>query len=233
MIVDQRGIRMTNVFRCDHCKGKLTGFNNWENNIGDLVLCTKCYDLLKPFSVVTKYASIEELEEAKGLLHIALRDQGYSENQIEKTDYHFKKAQKKLEGASDVPDGDNSYQIFMKDVERGEYEEAITQHLETSGYNYEGHRILKYCGVVTGEIILGGGFFSGFSAGFADMFGMESEVYRNKLREARAVAMERMILESIFKGGNAVIGVDIDFILLNSSIIGVIANGTSVLIEEI
>ena len=42
-----------------------------------------------------------------------------------------------------------------------------------------------------------------------------------------------MILKSHELGGNAIIGVDFDYITFGNNMIGVVANGTSVVIEEI
>lgn len=87
--------------------------------------------------------------------------------------------------------------------------------------------------MVAGEIVLRTGFFSSFISGISDTLGVESDRYRDKLRESRTIAMERLVLESLFLGGNAIIGLDIDYTLFAGDMMGVIANGTSVTIEKI
>lgn len=43
--------------------------------------------------------------------------------------------------------------------------------------------------------------------------------------------MRKLIEKSVSVGGNAVIGVDFDYIVFGNNMIGVVANGTSVIIE--
>ena len=60
-----------------------------------------------------------------------------------------------------------------------------------------------------------------------------TEDFANKLESAKNAAMKRLIRHSAEKGGNAVIGLDFDYITFSSNIIGVVANGTSVVIEKV
>jgi uncharacterized protein YbjQ (UPF0145 family) len=46
-------------------------------------------------------------------------------------------------------------------------------------------------------------------------------------------AIKKLTLKSAEKGGNAIIGIDFDYLTLISNMIGVVANGTSVKIEKI
>lgn len=103
----------------------------------------------------------------------------------------------------------------------------------TTGYDFCGYTITKYLGIVSGEVVLGTGFLSEFSASFSDLFGGQSDAFANKLESAKNAAMKRLIRHSAEKGGNAVIGLDFDYITFSSNIIGVVANGTSVVIEKV
>lgn len=111
--------------------------------------------------------------------------------------------------------------------------QKVYEHMITSGYNFEGYRIKKYLGIVCGECVLGTGFSSSLNASFADFLGIESSSYNNKLQSARKLAESRAIMQSISKGGNALIGVDIDYVNFSADVIGVIYNGTSVVVEKI
>ena len=51
----------------------------------------------------------------------------------------------------------------------------------TSGYNFEGYHIVEYLGHYTGECVLGTGFLSNLEAGFADLKGSSSTLYKDKL----------------------------------------------------
>ena len=49
----------------------------------------------------------------------------------------------------------------------------------------EGQPIIEYCGVVTGEAILGANIFRDFFAGIRDIVGGRSGAYEKELRKAR------------------------------------------------
>lgn len=106
------------------------------------------------------------------------------------------------------------------------------EHKQTTGYDFEGYSIIKYNGVVSSQIVLGTGFLSELSASFADFFGEESEKFAQKLERAKSVALEKLIDKSIRGGGNALIGIDFDYITFRDNMIGVIANGTSVVVAK-
>jgi uncharacterized protein YbjQ (UPF0145 family) len=98
----------------------------------------------------------------------------------------------------------------------------------------EGRRIAEYKGVVTGEAILGANIFRDFFAGIRDIVGGRSGAYEKSLREARQIALSEMEDEARRIGGNAVIGVDLDYENITAgsgSMLMVSASGTAVVIE--
>lgn len=98
----------------------------------------------------------------------------------------------------------------------------------------EGKRITDYRGVVTGEAILGANIFRDFFAGIRDIVGGRSGAYEKSLREARGIALSEMEDEARRIGGNAVIGVDLDYENITAgsgSMLMVSASGTAVVIE--
>jgi len=98
----------------------------------------------------------------------------------------------------------------------------------------EGRRIAEYKGVVTGEAILGANIFRDFFAGIRDIVGGRSGAYEKSLREARQIALHEMEEEAQRLGGNAVIGVDLDYENITAgsgSMLMVSASGTAVVIE--
>lgn len=103
----------------------------------------------------------------------------------------------------------------------------------TTGYDFENYRIIKYNGVISGECVLGTGFLSEFHASFADMFGTVSASFSEKLRNAKAAALRSLVEDCLAKHGNAIIGVDFDYITFENNMIGVVANGTAVKVEAI
>lgn len=112
-----------------------------------------------------------------------------------------------------------------------EYREKMESFLITTTNNFEGYRIKKYIGVLSGEVVLGTGLFSDFDAALSDFFGANASAYTSKLMKAREEAISRLKLECINRNANAVIGVDIDIMTLGSNMIVVSANGTAVIIE--
>lgn len=109
----------------------------------------------------------------------------------------------------------------------------ITTHkLVTTGYNFEGYDIIEYRGLVSGEVVLGTGFLSEFSASFSDLLGSESNKFSDKIMTAKEAAKNKMIDNVIMAGGNAVIGVDFDYIMFANNMIGVSVNGTAVVVKR-
>jgi uncharacterized protein YbjQ (UPF0145 family) len=96
----------------------------------------------------------------------------------------------------------------------------------------EGHPIRQYCGVVTGEVIAGANIVRDIFASVTDIFGGRSGKYEEVLATARTQAMAEMQSAAAALGGNAVIGVDIDYEVLGKagSMLMVSVSGTAVLL---
>jgi uncharacterized protein YbjQ (UPF0145 family) len=96
----------------------------------------------------------------------------------------------------------------------------------------ETHTIEQYLGIVSGEAILGANIFKDFFAGIRDIVGGRSAAYEEELRKAMAIAYDEMQLEARALGGNAIVGVDLDFESINvsrsGSMLMVTASGTAV-----
>lgn len=97
----------------------------------------------------------------------------------------------------------------------------------------EGHRIVDYCGVVVGEAIMGANIVRDFFAGITDIVGGRSGAYEAKLRDAREVAFAELKEKAIEAGGNAVVGVDLDYEVVGDSMLMVSVSGTAVMIERV
>lgn len=117
-------------------------------------------------------------------------------------------------------------------VEQTKLSQEMEEHLLTSGYNFEGYKIIKYNGIISGQVVLGTGFLSELTASLSDFLGVEADKFSSKLNVAKEAALKRLIRESVNRGGNAVIGIDFDYITFSNNMIGVIANGTSVVLEK-
>ncbi|AIR61460.1 hypothetical protein LH23_12570 [Cedecea neteri] len=94
----------------------------------------------------------------------------------------------------------------------------------------EGHTIAEYCGVVTGEAILGANIFRDFFAGVRDIVGGRSGAYEKELRKARDIAFREIQEQAESLGANAVVGIDIDYETVgkDGSMLMVCVSGTAV-----
>ncbi|WP_126173185.1 heavy metal-binding domain-containing protein [Altericroceibacterium xinjiangense] len=96
----------------------------------------------------------------------------------------------------------------------------------------EGRPAREYLGVVTGEVIVGANVFRDLFASITDLVGGRSGKYEEVLARARKEALAEMQEQARQLGGNAVIGVDIDYEVLgsNGSMLMVSVSGTAVVI---
>lgn len=97
----------------------------------------------------------------------------------------------------------------------------------------QGHEITSYKGLVTGEAIIGAHIFKDLFAGIRDVVGGRSEAYEKTIREAREIATQEMCEEATRRGGNAVVGVDIDYEVVGQggSMMMVSVSGTAVVVD--
>ncbi|EMK6728027.1 heavy metal-binding domain-containing protein, partial [Vibrio cholerae] len=79
----------------------------------------------------------------------------------------------------------------------------------TTTPNIEGKRIVRYCGVIAGEAILGANIFKDLFAGIRDIVGGRSGTYERELEKARAIALEELQQHAAALGANAVVGIDL------------------------
>ena len=98
----------------------------------------------------------------------------------------------------------------------------------------EGQPVREYLGLVTGEAILGANIFRDFFAGIRDIVGGRSAAYEEELRKAKQIAINEMVQEATSRGGNAIIGVDLDYETISvgqgGGMLMVSASGTAVIL---
>ena len=97
----------------------------------------------------------------------------------------------------------------------------------TTTPSVEGYQIAEYHGIVTGEAILGANVFRDIFAGITDIIGGRSGAYEASLAEARETALHEMEDRARAMGANAVVGVDLDYEVINNMLM-VSASGTAV-----
>ncbi len=101
------------------------------------------------------------------------------------------------------------------------------QMIVTTTPSVEGRSVSAYHGVVVGEAILGANVFRDVFAGIRDIVGGRSGAYEGVLAEARDTALRELEVRAAAKGANAVIGVDLDYEVINNMLM-VSASGTAV-----
>jgi uncharacterized protein YbjQ (UPF0145 family) len=103
----------------------------------------------------------------------------------------------------------------------------------TTTSSIEGKSITRYCGIVTGEAVLGANLFKDLFAGIRDLVGGRSATYEKELQRARDVALRELEERAISLGANAVVGIDLDYEVLgqNNGMLMVSATGTAVVVE--
>jgi uncharacterized protein YbjQ (UPF0145 family) len=99
----------------------------------------------------------------------------------------------------------------------------------------EGHRIVAYHGIVTGQTIMGANIFKDLFASIRDIVGGRAGAYEKVLRDARDEALKELEAEARLRGANAIIGVDLDYGAVGSgeSMMMVSASGTAVTIQTL
>lgn len=95
----------------------------------------------------------------------------------------------------------------------------------------EGGRIIRYNGVVTGEVILGANVFRDFFASIRDIVGGRAGSYETVLRDGRNTAIQEMVQEAQRLGANAIVGIDLDYESLGKSMLMITVSGTAVTVE--
>lgn len=100
----------------------------------------------------------------------------------------------------------------------------------TTTPSVEGRRIVQYKGIVVGEAILGANVFRDIFAGITDIIGGRSGAYEASLAEARSTAIRELEERAAAAGATAVVGVDLDYEVINNMLM-VSASGTAVVLD--
>jgi uncharacterized protein YbjQ (UPF0145 family) len=98
----------------------------------------------------------------------------------------------------------------------------------TTTPSLDGHVVVRYIDIDSVEIVVGTGMFSEFGGDIADFFGARSTGFEQKLQKAKRTALDKLKYRAFERGGNAVIGIDLDYTEFSGNRIGLIANGTIV-----
>ncbi len=210
---------------CAKCGAQIGFFSKMELELpGGICLCNECAEPIQ--SNITKLYGAKTVDDFQSIKQIVIQDckETYDDSickLIEELTANILRESEYI--------GQDYISSQLGAVNKKQF---MDDYMLTTGYEFDGYKIKKYMGVISGQVVLGTGFLSEFTASFSDFFGVQSEKFATKLEQAKQAALEKMVMKSDVKGGNAIIGVDFDYITFHGNMIGVVANGTSVVIEK-
>ena len=105
--------------------------------------------------------------------------------------------------------------------------------LITTTSNLEGYEIVEYKGLVFGEVVSGMNFVKDFFSGITDVLGGRSGSYESEFQDARDKAIEEMIKRAKRLDADGIVGVDVDYEILDkdNGMVMVTVSGTAVKIR--
>ena len=109
--------------------------------------------------------------------------------------------------------------------------EKVKNLLVTTTPTFENNTISSYLGVVSSVVVLGTGIFSELGAGVADLLGTRAGGFQEKLNKAREIALQEIKEQANQLGGDAIVGVDLDYMSLSTNMLMVSVNGTAVKLD--
>lgn len=83
--------------------------------------------------------------------------------------------------------------------------------LLSSTNSLENEEIVKYCGIVTGESLIGSNVYKDLFSGVRDVVGGRTSKYEEEIEKARNIAVQSMCEKAESLGANGIIGVSISY----------------------
>jgi uncharacterized protein YbjQ (UPF0145 family) len=108
---------------------------------------------------------------------------------------------------------------------------AIQPEWVTTGMGFDGHRIVRYRGVVRGIVVRSRSIVGTVGASLQTLFGGNITLYTELCERARQDAFAIMLRHAAEIGANAVVGMRYDANEVAAGVTEVLAYGTAVVIE--
>lgn len=125
---------------------------------------------------------------------------------------------------------------LYEDKDEIEFHKKVKQNsknvIVSTTHTLQGYEIEEYLGIESAEVVLGTSFFNDLAAGLSDFLGTRSTGYESSLSSAKKEAFEILKYKASLLGGNAVVGVDVDYLEIGNRMMGVIVGGTVVVINK-
>lgn len=226
--------------KCVNCGANLNAFNTtypiWDGT--EERFCSKCLE--KYNKIKTKLVRTQDRDEFTRVnddlfMSVGMKESGinYIGDYMLFSEERAKEAQKAKEEKEQLDAEIAEEKAKILEDAKANWNRNAADFMATTGYNFEGYKIVKYLGIKSGEVVLGTGFLSEFSAGMSDLFGKTSERMTAKFTDAKETAVARLKENCLSVDANAVIGVDLDVEIMGQNMILACANGTAVRIEKI
>lgn len=99
----------------------------------------------------------------------------------------------------------------------------------------DGKKIVKYLGIVSGNVVAGISIYKDAFTKIVDFFGGRSRPYEKELKQAREIAIQSMVEEAKKLGANAILSISFDCETVGEkgTMLLVTATGTAVFVEDI
>jgi len=104
----------------------------------------------------------------------------------------------------------------------------------TTTSSIDGHNIIEYLGICTGEAIIGANIVRDVFANVRDIVGGRSGSYETIIRDGKDTAIAEMKAQALQMGANAIVGIDLDYEVVGDrgSMLMVVASGTAVIVNH-
>ena len=221
---------MANCFLCGN-KIKMLDVGSYIENIP---ICSSCDTLIRNNvnNVFAMCHTNEELDQSQKLIVENFQTQ-FSDDKLEVLKKHIvyiKNIYSNNLKKNNNPDTGSDPVSNLNAI----HQKKIDSHMLTTGYDFQGYKIEKYIGLVSGECVIGTGIIADLFSDFSDISGTKSKTFSNKMKEIKNSAIKEMVEDSIRIGGNAIIGISYDHITFSGkNMIGISVNGTSVRITNL
>lgn len=221
---------MANCFLC----GKKIGMFDVGAYINNFPTCSSCDTLIRQNvnDVFAMCHTDEELNQSQKLIVENFQKQ-FSDEKLETLKKHIayiKSIYSANINKNNIPDANFNPISNLNAM----HQKKIDSHMLTTGYDFQGYKIEKYIGLVSGECVIGTGIIADLFSDFSDISGTKSKTFSNKMKEIKNSAIKEMVEDSIRIGGNAIIGISYDHITFSGkNMIGISVNGTSVRITNL
>jgi len=122
---------------------------------------------------------------------------------------------------------------YKENPEINEIQKKLSDIILTTTNNLEGYEILEYLGIESVELVMGTGIISEVVSDLSDLIGERSGQFEDKMANAKKNALTRLRKKAFDSGGNAVIGIELDYPVYSGNKMGVVVYGTVVKTKKI